>query len=173
MKSIKPIVLLLTCPLIFFSFFNCGTTQNADNKFEFTQNPPFKIAEAYYQSWVAGVKEGGSGTNIYLVFDEMEPNVIIQNIYFKNHILEAKGNMNEPNQYVGYLKNDSQRGVIMDSDPIKEAQNTPSKLFPFQLENNQAVVEYWFNGKKNYYEISNLSEKKMIPYPQANPNSHN
>ena len=102
----------------------------------------------------------------------MDPDTVIQNIYFRNQILEAKGNMNKPNEYVGYLKNDAQRDVIMDADPMKEAQNTPQKTFPFQLENNEAVVEYWFGGKKNYYKISNLTEKEMIPYPQANPNSH-
>jgi hypothetical protein len=168
----KTITFILTLPILLFSFTNCGGTQRTNNMKEFAQNPPFKIAEAYYQNWVAGLKEGGSGTNVHIIFSEMETDVVIQNIYFRKHVLEAKGNINEPKQFVGYLKNEGQRDVIMDSDPIKEAQNTPSKPFPFELENNQAVVEYWFGGKKNYYKIENLSQKEMIPYPQANPNSH-
>ncbi|TXD70314.1 hypothetical protein [Aequorivita lipolytica] len=168
----KTIAIILTLPILILSFSNCGGATTVGSKMSFEQNPPFKIAEAYYQNWVAGVKEGGSGTNVHITFSEIDPNVVIQNIYFKKQILEAKGNVNEPKQFVGYLKNEQQRDIIMDSDPIKEAQNTPSKTFPFELENNQAVVEYWFSGKKNYYKIINLSQKEMIPYPQANPNSH-
>ena len=171
MKNFKTIVVLMTVPMLLLSFSNCGGAQETNSNKSFVENPPFKIAEAYYQNWVAGVQEGGSGTNVHIIFSEKDADVVIQNIYFRNQILEAKGNINEPNQFVGYLKNDSQRDVVMDSNPIKEAQNTP-KAFPFQLENNQLVLEYWFAGKKNYYKISNLSQKEMIPYPQTNPNSH-
>jgi hypothetical protein len=172
MKNLKIIFALITLPMVLLSFSNCGSAQDSSNKKAFNQNPPFKISEAYYQNWVAGVKEGGSGTNIYITFSEKNTDAVIQNIYFRNQILEAKGNINEPNQFVGYLKNDAQRDIVMDADPIKEAKNNPPKVFPFQLENNQAVIEYWFEGKKNYFKVSNITEKEMIPYPQANPNSH-
>lgn len=169
MKNIKNIIALLIVPMFLFGFSNCVGSKMNSSKISFEQNPPFKISESYFQNWVAGVKEGGSGTNVHITFSEMNPNVVIQNIYFRNQILEAKGNVNNPNQFTGYLKNDAQRDVIMDSDPIKEAQNKLPNPFPFQLEDNEAVVEYWFGGKKNYYKLSNLSQKEMIPYPQANP----
>lgn len=172
MKNLKKIVALLTVSLFLLSFSNCGGAKTDDSKMSFEQNPPFKISEAYYQNWVAGVKDGGSGTNIHINFSNIQQDVVVQNIYFRNHKLEAKGNVNEPNQFVGYLKNEAQRDVIMDADPMKEAQNTPAKEFPFQLENNEVVIEYWFGGKKNYYQVSNLTQKEMIPYPQANPNQH-
>lgn len=167
----QTISLILTLPILLFSLSSCGGTQNTENKNSFVQNPPFKISEVYYQKWVAGVKDGGSGTNVHLIFSEIDKDVVIQNIYFNKHILEAKGNLNEPKHFVGYLKNDHKADVIMDSDPLKEAQNTPSKIFPYELDANEAVVEYWFNGERNYYKISNISQKDMIPYPQANPNS--
>lgn len=168
----KTIAIILTLPILILSFSNCGGAKTDDSKLSFEQNPPFKISEAYYQNWIAGTKEGGSGTNVHTVFSEMDADVVIQNIYFRNHILEAKSNLNEPKKYVGYLTNETQRDIVMDADPMKEAQNSPSTIFPFQLEENQAVIEYWFGGKKNYYKIENLSQKEMIPYPQANPNSH-
>lgn len=170
--KMKTIAIILTLPILLFALSNCGGAQIANDKTKLTENPPFKISEAYYQDWVAGVKEGGSGTNVHITFSEMDPDVVIQNIYFRNHILEAKGNVNEPNKYVGYLRNDKQRDIVMDNDPIKEAQNTPTIDFPFQLSNNHAVVEYWFSGRKDYFKISNLSKKDLIPYPQANPNQH-
>lgn len=171
-QMIKTITIILTLPILFFSLSNCGGAQNSDISKSFVQNPPFKIAEAYYQNWVAGVEDGGSGVNVHINFSEIDKDVVIQNIYFKNHILEAKGNVNKPKQFIGYLKNSGRTDVIMDADPIKEAQNTPSENFPFQLNTNEAVVEYWYSGKRNYYKISNLSEKNRLPYPQANPNDH-
>lgn|SRR5690606_7112059 len=171
-KNLKKIIALLTLPTLLLCFPNCVGSKDPNSNKSFVENPPFKIAEAYYQNWVAGVQDGGSGTNVHILLDEKDTDVVIQNIYFKNQILEAKGNVNEPNQFVAYLKNDAQRDVVMDADPIKEAQNNPPKTFPFQLTDNQAVIEYWFGGKKNYYKISNLAEKQMLPYPQANPNSH-
>ncbi len=167
----KNISLILTLPILLFSLSNCGGAQNVNDQ-KLVQNPPFKISEAYFQDWIAGVQEAGSGTNVSIAFAEMKPDVVIQNIYFKNQILEAKGNVNAPNQYIGYLKNDTKRNVIMDADPMKEAQNIPPKTIPFKLEENQAVVEYWFGGKKNYYKVETLTKKEMIPYPQANPNQH-
>ncbi len=172
MKKIKTLVLLLTVPLLLLSFSNCGGAQTDNSQMSFEKSPPFKISEAYYQDWVAGVKDGGSGTNVHIIFSEKDAGVVIQNIYFRNHILEAKGNVNEPNHFVGYLKNDMQRDVVMDADPMKEAQNTLTQNIPFKLEDNQAVVEYWFGGKKKFYKIENLLRKDMIPYPQANPNQH-
>ena len=171
-KNLKTILALLTVPMLLLSFSNCGGAQETNSNKSFVQNPPFKIAEAYYQDWVAGVQDGGSGTNVHIIFEAKDADVVIQNIYFRNRILEAKGNINEPKQFVGYLKNEAQRDVIMDADPLEEAQNTPPKTFPFQLENNQAVLEYWFEGKKRYFKISNLVQKEMIPYPRANPNDH-
>lgn len=168
----KTILIILTLPILLFGFINCGGSQNTNNMKELVQNPPFKISEAYYQNWVAGVEDGGSGTNVHINFSELDPDVVVQNIYFKNHVVEAKGNVNEPNQFIGHLNNDAKSDVVMDADPMKEAQNTPAEVFPFDLEGNEAVVGYWFNGKKNYYRISGLSEKSMIPYPQTNPNQH-
>lgn len=168
-KIMKTITLILTLPILLFSLSQCGSAQNTNNKKSFVQNPPFKISEAYYQNWAAGVEQAGTGANVHVNFSEIDPDVVIQNIFFKNRILEAKGNVNEPMKFVGYLKNEDRTDVIMDSDPIKEAQNTPSKIFPFELGTNDAVVEYWFDGQKNYYKIPNLSQKDMIPYPQAKP----
>ncbi len=168
----KTIAIILTLPLFLFAFINCGGVQTGKTENTFVQDPPFKIAEAYYQDWVAGVKEGGSGTNVHIVFGQMAPNVVIQKIYFRNNILEAKPSEKQPNQYIGYLRNSSQRDIVMENDPIKEAQNSLSKSFPFPLENNQAVIEYLYGGTKNFYKISALTKKDMVPYPQANPNNH-
>jgi len=65
----------------------------------------------------------------------------------------------------------SQNDIVMDIDSMKEAKNTPSKAFPFELKMNEAVLEYMVSGEKKYFKIDNLPEKREIAYPQANPNN--
>jgi hypothetical protein len=168
----KHVLFLLTIPFLLLSFSNCGGAKTNNKQKTFVGNPPFKIANAHYQKWVAGVQGGGSGINVFITLSDVDKDVVVQDIYFRKHILEAKNSIQKPNEYIGYLINKNNRNVVMDRDPVKEAQNTPSKPFPFQLADNEAVISYWFGGKKNYYKISNLAEKELIPYPKANPNSH-
>lgn len=166
---------LLFLPLVIFSLAveSCGSTQNVNNELMFEANPPFTIEEVYFQKWVAGTKEGGSGINVHIIFGDIEPNVVVRDIYFQNQILKAQNSVSNSNEYFAHLSNDSRSDMVMDIDPMKEAQNTPSGNFPFELKQNEAVVSYLFGGKKNYYKISNLSEKKRIAYPQSNPNNPN
>lgn len=171
-NKIKPFIALFAVCFVLLSFSNCGSTQNTSNDKPLVKNPPFKISEAYYQNWIAGVEEGGTGTNVHIVIDGLKSGVTIQDIYFRNHTLKAKNTAANPTSYVGYLRNTAQRDVVMDSNPLNEAQNTFSKSFPFSLQKNEAVISYKENDAVKYYKISNLSEKDVIPYPQANPNSH-
>ncbi|MDN3723135.1 hypothetical protein QRD02_01970 [Aequorivita sp. SDUM287046] len=168
MKNAKIFISLLIVPILLLSFSNCGGAQNSGEKIVLEKNPPFKIAEAYYQKWVAGVKEGGRGTNVYINFTDLDTEVSIQEIYFRDKAAPAKEN--QPLQYVAYFKDANSTDYIMDSDPMKEAQNTPQ--IPFKLEENEAVIGFMRNGKKHFYKISNLSEREMTAYPQQNPNSH-
>ena len=145
MKKTKRLILFLSVVLMGFSFSNCGSSKHSNKNFVFEKNPPFKIDEAFYQKWAAGIEEGGSGINIHIRFSAIDPNVVVQNIYFRDHILEAKNSLQSPDDYVAHLSNNSQkRSVIMDSDQMKEAQNTPTNEFPFQLDENEAGNSYWF-----------------------------
>ncbi|MBT0607193.1 hypothetical protein [Aequorivita echinoideorum] len=169
MKFLSVVALL---PILFVGFANCGGSKANSEAINFQKNPPFKIAEVYYQNWVAGVEEGGSGKNVHITFSEMETGVKIQSIYFNNKILELKNNSAKPMEYIGFHRNEMRSDVIMDSDPMKEAQNTPSEKNIFSLQKNEAVLSYTFKGKTEYFKISNLPEKEMMAYPQSNPNSH-
>ncbi len=120
---------------------------------------------------MAGVQDGGSGTNIYFNIDNIEPSTSINEIYFRNK--RTKAIHASENQFIGYYKNHENRDVIMDSNPNKEAKNIPPKPFPFKLTENEAVLSYVFKGKDYYFKISKISEKQILAYPQANPNNDN
>ena len=169
----KSSFLFLTVLILSLGFDGCGSAYTSNEKIIFMENPPFVIAESYYQDWVAGTKEGGSGANVNIIFTSIQPEVTIENIYFRNQILKLQPSKDTPSKYIGYLRNKSGNDFIMDSDPIKEAQNTPNDAFPINLEKNEAVISYNFQGKKEYFKLTNLSEKKRIAYPQSNPNIRN
>lgn len=170
MKKTNKLNLVLLLVLVGIIASNCGSSKSSNSKFVFEKNPPFKVEKAFFQKWAAGIEEGGSGINFTIQMEKMDPETTIQNIFFRNHIVEAKQAPKNSNIFTAHLiNNPSARGVIMDSDAMKEAQNTPYEEFPFQLENDEAVISYWFNGKRNYYKIHNLSERQEIAYPQAPP----
>jgi|26BtaG_2_1085354.scaffolds.fasta_scaffold00041_28 hypothetical protein len=172
MKKTNRLILLLSLLLVGLSLTYCGSSKSSNSKFVFEKNPPFKIEDAFFQRWAAGIKEGGSGINISILLKEMQPDIAVQNIYFRSHILEAKNAPNNSNTFTANLVHGSSaKGVIMDSDSMKEAQNTPYDEFPFELKDNEAVISYWFDGKRNYFKIHNLSEKQEIAYPQAPPHN--
>lgn len=169
MKKKINLLLLSIASVIILCFYSCGSANGNTEKIHLEQQPPFEIASAYYQNWVAGIKEGGSGTYIHILFTSMDKNVEVKDIYFNESILEAKSTLQKPMEYTGYLKVNSGRDVVMHSNPTKEAQNTPSESFPFQLEGNEAVIAYMFSGTKHYYKITNIAQKEILAYPQGNP----
>ncbi len=171
MKRLKFITSVLGLFFIMILFLNCNSSKTSNSSTSFTQNPPFTMAEAYSQKWMAGVQGGGSGTNIYLNIENLEPGTLINEIYFRKKI--TKANPTSENQYIGYFKTNENNDVIMDSDPKKEAKDTPPKPFPFKLEENEAVISYIFKGKEYYFKVSNIKEKEILAYPQSNPNNGN
>ena len=169
-KIFKFISLPIFISVVIVGLSRCGSAQNSERAIVIEQNPPFKLKEAYYQKWVAGTKEGGSGTNVHLDFENIQPNVVIQDLYFKNNVLEVKNSGTTPMSYVAHVTPNSNNDVLMDIDPTKEAKNVPSKTFPFELKTNEAVIGYSVGGEKKYFKINHLVEKREIAYPQANPN---
>ena len=148
---------------------NCNVSRKSHSAYSLDQNPPFTVLEGYYHNWIAGVQGGGSGTNLFIVFSDLDKKVKIEDIFFRNKIVKAKIDPNSSLLFIGYFLNENNRDVIMDADPVKEAQNTPPEKLPFKLEENEAVISYAYEGTLQYYKISNISEEEVIAYPETNP----
>ena len=151
------------------SLSNCGGSK--PNKSNFTSNPPFEIQDIYFQKWVAGVRGGGSGTNVYITFSEVSERLVFQELFFQNK--KSKLNTTSTNHLVANFKSTLNSDVIMEGDSTKEAVNIPPEKIPFQLEENEVVISYSKKGKIYYYRISNIEEKEMLAYPQSNPKIEN
>jgi hypothetical protein len=166
MKPIKVISNIFLLSVILFSLSSCAGGK--ETGFSFDQEPPLTLGDVYYQDWVAGVREGGSGTNIYITIDSYVDEVVIMDIYFRNKKLKAQNSHQNRDQYVGYLKNQPKHDIIMDIDPVKESQNIPPESFTFQLEEDEAILSYLHNEEVKFLKISKMEQKPMIAYPGVN-----
>ncbi len=167
MKQFKGFILILFTIL----FSSCGGSKSNNENVKITINPPFTISKTYSQKWVAGLKGGGSGTNLIIEFSSVSEGIDFNKIYFRGKVIEATSK--KQNQIVGYFKTEMNHDVIMDSEISKEAANTPPQKLPFQLEENEAVISYTESGKIHYFKITNIEEKEMLAYPQTNPKIEN
>ncbi len=168
MVRIKYFLTFFGMTFLLVSFSNCGSSQ-VGKAYALENNPPFTISEASSQKWVAGVQEGGSGTNVRIAFESIQEGVAIEEIYFGKAKTIAKETSNKPVSYTGFFKNKMKRDVIMDENPVNEAKNTPPEVFPFDLKENEAVISFKLNGKQSYFKVSDILKKPLIAYPSTNP----
>jgi hypothetical protein len=174
MSSIKKIISFVCLSVLMVSFYNCGSGNTNDSHLAFEQYPPFKVAAASYQQWVAGTPQGGGGVNVFINFSNIQAAVVFKEIYFRNKKTEVVTSSTVRVQYVGYFKNENKRpDVILDIDALKEAANTPPTKSPFQLREDEAVISYTFEDKINYFKIENLERKEPLAYPSNNPKGDN
>ena len=137
------------------------------------QNPPFTVSSAYFQKWVAGIKEGGSGTKVHITIENIKEEISVKEIFFGDRILSAHRHPQKIDSYSSDFKDEARQDVVMDGDAVKESQNTPPEKSPFSLGKNEAILSYTIKGEMHYYKISNLEEKPLIAYPSSNPNGRN
>ena len=165
----KNILILFSLSILLVSASNCGSSRGS-SAIQLEGNPPFVISEIYAQDWMAGVEEGGSGTNVHITFETLNKNLSIESVYFANKIFLVRQEENNPKVFLGSYKAVSGRNIIMDTNPIKEAKNTPFQALPFELKNHEAVIKYSVDGTVGFFKISNVLLKPKIAYPAAKRN---
>lgn len=150
--------------LTVFSFSFCASKQNTQMDF------PQEIAAVYFQKWIGGQEQSGSGTDFYIEFKKpLAKEIILEKIYFQNQ--EAKPESRDNQTFVAHFyQKTAQHDLILDSDPLKEYGNkAPVIVKPmFDLKPTEAVLEYKKNSKTFYFKIISIKEKPIIAYPSRN-----
>ena len=147
-----------------FLLLACAGGKNNDQVVPLEENPPFKVALAYYQPWVAGVKNGGKGMHLGVILEEMTKDVEIGDLFFREEVVRARRDPNNPDLFTASYKEES-RDVVMDADPLKEAQNTPPINFPFDLDEDEMVLSYSYQGESYFVLIKDLEKRPLLAYP--------
>lgn len=153
-------ILSLFLTLVLFQ--NCTSQKGtllAQKKF------PIAMKEVNQQNWVAGVRGGGSGTNVTIVFNKEVPStIILRQLFFHNARVEALKISSTEFQFLFRGKANWQRN---DEETEDTDNNTTTEAIipPIAIGENEALLEYLDNGKKKYFKITNIVQKEPLAYP--------
>jgi len=150
MKPSKTLLQTLLILLLMSSNFQCSSS-----KYKLEEKSSIKTNTPYFQDWVAGIKNGGSGYNLFFPNLNSEGLVKMDSVYFR----KLKGKLLE--QKAMY--------TVKLTKPSPYATETKEEFFPFSLSANECVVSYIENGETKYLKINNIKEKEGQYYPSAPP----
>ncbi len=160
MKPLKRIFTILTTSVLTMSFLQCSSS-----KFKLQEKAPLEYNRPYFQEWVAGIKDGGSGVNIYFPNLVIKNNAIVDSVFFR----KMKGKLrNGKASYFASLRKEKPQDIDMSGDPKAEYGNKIPE-FPFDLEYDECVVSYIENGETKYFKIVDMKEKEGEYYPTSPP----
>jgi hypothetical protein len=162
MKKLLNIILGIS---ILFGFSQCGNGKDLTYKLQ--EEISFKVLDANYQSWIAGIRGGGSGLNVSFLASNLDlKDIDIDSLFFRGQIAKVekkqtvyiarfKTNVNKVLDLIMHGETDAEYG---NKPPIKESN------FPFKLEDDEATVSYKEKGIQKYFKIK-LNKKAPALYP--------
>lgn len=160
MKISNPTFKSFTMLIILMTLFNCSSS-----KVKLEEKAPLEYSRPYFQEWVAGIEDGGSGVNIYFPNLVVKNNAIVDSVFFR----KMKGKLrNGKASYFASLKKDMPQDIVMSDDPKAEYGNKTQE-FPFDLKNDECVISYIEKGETKYFKIVDLKEKEGEYYPTSPP----
>jgi len=134
---------------------------------------PLQIGDVYYQNWISGVKDGGSGTNIYIQIVSNSKQIQLDSVYFQGKVtkLELENNMLAIGKFNSKIKYG--KDIVVSSNPYDEYGNKVPELkkkSPFELKDNQCVISYKEKSKTKFFMIDNIRKNELLAYPSP-PNN--
>jgi len=121
---------------------------------------PFQTQDVYFQKWIGGQELSGSGTIFYIRFKEpFSPNYLLKRVYFQNKV--ANFEKRDSITFVAQLYQQ------VPNNPFNTKENEPEEMTnpKFNLQPNEAILEFVQDNKKEYFKIGKTKEKELIAYP--------
>ena len=150
MKKISLLIFMISA----FALSSCSQQKGVVQK-----NVPFTITEKTYQMWVGG-KEGSSGTFLRIKGDLKPSGVHFMSVFFHNREQKVNATFQDGAFTIEsnfFNKKDDRN---MTGDPVGEYGNkVPSDKendFPFELNDDEAVLYYHVNGKEYYFKVTGI-----------------
>lgn len=161
---------------IFVIFLNLSLFTNCSSAQKLQTNAPVTFGEVESQSWVAGVKGGGSGVNLFIpVLEKLPQNIQLDSVYFRGKVAKLELLNGQTTLYVGRFKsefNQKDGGIIESDKPLANSDQTTEidRNIPFDLKDSECVISYKKGSETQYFKIENVVEKQPEHYPNAPPN---
>ena len=119
---------------------------------------------ASYETWVAGVRGGGSGINFYLELkSELPSNVELKKVIFRGYEVPFEKHDNLHFQAMIKTSGNQQKFEGDDSQMITSPKNA------LTLAENEAILIFLKSGKEIRQTIKEVKERPMLLYPSAKP----
>ena len=168
MKCLKNIFFLIGMLVLMASFSQCSSAQKLQEK------APVEFGQVYAQKWIAGVKGGGSGINVFIPVEDTS--IVLDSIFFRGQKTKLEFNNDDQTFYVGRFQTEmnQKQDIILSSDMNEEAKNELPKLkeeveMPFEFNDDECVISYRKGNQTLYYKISDIKMEQPLHYPSAPP----
>jgi len=161
-KSTSIIFLLLVS-----LFSGCSSAQKLETKI------PINYENVYCQKWVAGIKEGGSGINLFIpVSGEFPKSVQLDSVYFRGKVALLEKLEGEKLLFVGRFKTkfNQKSDANMATGSNEENDNQTLILhekITSELKDSECVISYKEGKEIKYFKIEDVIEKQSQNYPSA------
>ena len=155
------IVYKLFTLFISFSMLSCGSSKIDAQKLD----KQTQIKEIYSQNWVAGVRGGGAGINIFVNLNTpFDKGLVLEKIQFKTY--EANFEKTDELSYIARINTGQNKlkGINVEVTDAEDAVVNDSKI---NLKEKQAILFFRKDGKEHTKIIENVEEREMIPYPSV------
>ena len=156
--------------LIFLSLFIGQTCNKKMTDSEILDQLPSVIETVYFQKWIAGQEESGSGTHFFIQFKTAFPeNIKFKKVYFQGQ--ESDLQSEDENIFTANFTNKSKQDRILDVDSEKEFGNKPPEISKtkYDLKPNEAILEFQKHNKILIYKLQNIKQQDLLAYPTAKP----
>lgn len=130
--------------IVVLILFGCASKETFQTQF------PIPIADYFY-------KTNGNKTHFLIEFQQsISEDIKLEKLYFRNQTAAIKMISNQKAKAI-FIKPD----LILDANPENEYGNQPPipQKQQFQLNSNEAVLEFTQNGKIKHYKFTNVTEK--------------
>ncbi len=143
------------------SMLSCGSSKMEVLKLE----NQTQIKEVYSQAWVAGVRGGGAGINIFVNLNvPFEEGLVLEKVQFKTY--EASFEKANDLSYIARINTgqNTLKGINVEASDTEEVVVNESEI---NIKDKQAILFFRKNGKTYSKLIENVEEREMIAYPSV------
>lgn len=144
------------------SMLSCGRCKSDMRKLD----EQTQIKEIYSQSWVAGVRGGGAGIDVYVNLNTpFEDGLILEKIQFKTY--EAPFDKTSDLSYVARINTGQNQLKVINVEVTDAEEKTVTDESKINLKDKQAILFFRKDGEEYSKTIENVEEREMIPYPSV------
>jgi len=171
MNALHRMGFLIPLFILTLGFSQCTSTKETLKITQTIELSKVSKTQVYYQNWVAGVRGGGSGMDLYISKSVVGDKKLIT-AYFKGKSVKFDPMVENSNIYIARFKGEANKryDINMEADAINEYGNTipvNKDSIPFKLAPNDAVVSYLENKALKYLKLINIPKKESLAYPSA------